>query len=165
MKSSRDSHTHDTTTVPSAPLSEVTRIKPASPPASAGEQEQHQNNMNAKLETIAAKAADDLPALIGEAEDNILDAMSKATEEAALTESPVKFRLAYTITMDLDKSTQENKLSWSVRHSLSHTSQIEDPKQTSLPFGATVEIRTGDKTTGQIPVEKFKQAVNRRIKN
>jgi hypothetical protein len=90
--------------------------------------------MNAKLETIAAKAADDLSALIGEAEDNILDAMSKATEEAALTESPVKFRLSYTITLDLDKSTQENKLAWSVRHSLSHTAPLDDPKQSKLPL-------------------------------
>jgi len=37
MKSSRDSHTHETTTVPAAALSAVTRINPASPPASAGE--------------------------------------------------------------------------------------------------------------------------------
>lgn len=88
--------------------------------------------MNERLETIAAKAAEDLPLLITEAEDNILDAMSKAAAESQLNETPVKFRLSYTITLDMEKSTQENKLAWSVRHCLSHTTQIEDPQQEKL---------------------------------
>lgn len=88
--------------------------------------------MNTKLSTIITAAAADLESLADEGEKQILDAMSKAAVEAALQETPPKFRLGLTITIDLQKNTQENKLAWSVRHSLSHTAPIEDPKQGKL---------------------------------
>lgn len=86
------------------------------------------------LETIAAKAADDLKAFCAESEAAITEAMRKCAEECLVQETPPKFRLALSITLDLDKNQQENALSWSVRHKLSATSEIEDPNQTKLPI-------------------------------
>lgn len=88
--------------------------------------------MQTKLDLIAAKAADDLESFVRESHDEIVAAMSKAAEEAALQEASAKFRLALTITLDLDANQQENVLSWSTRRKLSATSEIEDPAQITL---------------------------------
>jgi hypothetical protein len=88
--------------------------------------------MNQRLETITEKAADDLKGFVRESEAEILDAMRKCAEEAAVQETPMKFKLGLSIAIDLDKNQQENVLSWSVRHKLSATSTIEDPNQIKM---------------------------------
>lgn len=92
--------------------------------------------MNQKLETIADKAADDLKGFIRESERAIEEAMSECAEESAVQDAPMKFRMALTIVLDLDKHKQENTLTWNVRHKLSSTSEIEDPKQIKMSIGS-----------------------------
>jgi len=113
------------------------------------------------IKTIIEKAADDIISLSVEAEKDILEAIEKSAMEAATQEKPPKFTLSFTVALDLQNNTQENKLAWNVRHSLSSKSDIEDENQPKLPLGSTVEITTGDRTTGPIPVEKFSRAVKK----
>ena len=81
------------------------------------------------LETVAAKAADDLKLFIDRKRDEILAAIEGAIECSEENETACKFKLGLSITLDLDKSQQENILSWGVRHKISAVSQIEDPAQ------------------------------------
>ncbi len=88
--------------------------------------------MQTKLQLIAAKAADDLQSFVRESAEEITAAMSRAAAESALQDKPAKFNLGLTISLDFDKNHQENTLSWSTRHKLSATSEIEDPAQIAL---------------------------------
>lgn len=91
--------------------------------------------MNAKLNAIAASAADDLKAFVIEAEDKILEAWAAAEEEAQAEETTPKLRLGFSITLNLDRGNMETKLSFGVKHTLSAASEIPDPNQASLPIG------------------------------
>lgn len=116
--------------------------------------------MNALLESIANNASDDLRRLIEEGEKDILNAIYKAQEEAQLQETAPKFNLGFKIAVDLDKSTFECCLSWSLKQSLSVSHQIEDPKQGKLPIGdaltnlATIPAKHGiDSMTISTPTQ------------
>ena len=92
--------------------------------------------MNALLQQISECAADDLRDLIKSGETDILSAIHKVEAEAQLQESPLKFKLGFSITVDLEKSTFECNLGWSFKQSLSVSHQIEDVSQVKLPLGA-----------------------------
>ncbi len=89
--------------------------------------------MNTLLESIAANASDDLKRLIEEGEKDILTAIHKATEEAQLQETAPKFNLGFKIAVDLDNSTFDCCLSWTLKQSLTVSHQLEDPNQGKLP--------------------------------
>jgi hypothetical protein len=90
--------------------------------------------MNALLEQIANHASDDLKALIESGNDDILTAIHKVETEAQLQEQSPKFNLSFKISVDLDKSTFDCDLSWSLKQTLSVSHQIEDPAQVKLPL-------------------------------
>ena len=88
--------------------------------------------MNAKLHAIAEKAATDLQSLIEESEANILKAWDAAEQESQDNETPPKFKLGLTITLDLDKDTMETALTYGIKHKLSVACTIPDPNQPDL---------------------------------
>ena len=105
--------------------------------------------MNALLEQIANHASDDLKSLIESGNDDILTAIHKVESEAQLQEQSPKFNLSFKISVDLDKSTFDCDLSWSLKQTLSVSHQIEDPAQTKLPID---EMSMTVKTKGRAPV-------------
>jgi hypothetical protein len=122
----------------------------------------HNKTMNAnQLETVANIAADDLKAMITESETEILEAIDACETEAKTQDKNAAFKIGFTIT--LAGKEQSNKLTYGVRRSLETAHEIEDAKQGKLPIAPdgepTVEMRTGGKTTGPVPLSKFKAAV------
>lgn len=95
--------------------------------------------MNALLQSVCDQACADLAAQFNEAADELLASIHKAEAEAQLQEAPMKFNIGYKIAIDLDKSTVTNSLSWSVKHSLETSHQIEDPLQGKLPMADLAE--------------------------
>lgn len=83
---------------------------------------------NSKLEAIASKAAESLQALMAEGEKDIQNAIIEAGDGE-------KIRLAFSITLDLEKNKQIHSLAWSVKHRLDEEIEIPDPDQPEL-FGA-----------------------------
>ena len=88
--------------------------------------------MNPKLSAISTEAAANLTAFIEEKEDEILKAWDAAVVEAQDQEAKPKFRLGFTITLDLDRDSMETALAWSVRHKVSREQTIPDPEQLEL---------------------------------
>lgn len=89
--------------------------------------------MNEKLASIAQKAASNLVAQMKEGETDILAAWDKGVEEAQANENKLKFKLSFTIALDLDADKMTTKLGWSILQSLSVESAIPDPAQAELP--------------------------------
>lgn len=89
-------------------------------------------NMNEKLKLIANSACCDLAAMVQEKETEILEAWNQAEQEAQDQESRPKFRLGFSITLDLDADSMETALAWSVRHKVTHDQAIPDPSQPEL---------------------------------
>lgn len=98
--------------------------------------------MNALLQNVCDQALADLEAQFKEASDELLASIHKAETEAQLQEAPMKFNIGFKIQLDLDKSTITNTLSWSVKHSLETSHQIEDPNQPKLDGIDSVTIST-----------------------
>lgn len=90
--------------------------------------------MNPLLQQIATQASADILKLIEEGNYDILKAIHKAEEQAQLQESAPKFNLGFKITVDLDKSTFDCDLSWSLKQTLGISHQIDDPMQEKLPI-------------------------------
>ena len=88
--------------------------------------------MNPLLKQISDSACIDLAKLIEEGNDDILNAIHKAEEEAQLQETAPKFSLGFKITVDLDKNAFDCQLGWSFKQSLTVSHQIEDSKQPKL---------------------------------
>ena len=87
---------------------------------------------NKKLAAIAESAAADLPQFIAEAEDKLLEAWNQAEQEAQDNLTKPKFRVGFSIVLDLDADTMETKLTFGVRHVFSRSQEIPDPKQYGL---------------------------------
>lgn len=102
--------------------------------------------MNALLQQISDHACRDLADLIESGSEDILKAIHKAESEAQLQETKPKFSLGYKISVDLDKSTFDFDLSWTLKQSLSVSHQIEDPEQPKLPGVESVTIKHGGKS-------------------
>jgi len=96
--------------------------------------------MNALLTNICQQAVTDLEAQFNEAADELLASIHKAETESQLQDSPMKFNIGFKIQLDLDKSIVTNTLSWSVKHSLETSHQIEDPLQPKLPMEGTLTV-------------------------
>lgn len=90
--------------------------------------------MNALLQSVCDQALTDLEAQFKESADELLASIHKAETEAQLQESPMKFNIGFKIQLDLDKNIVTNTLSWSVKHSLETSHQIEDALQAKLPM-------------------------------
>ena len=88
---------------------------------------------NPKITAIAIKAASELAGLIRESEADILAGMHKAAQEAQLQEAKPKFKIGFTIALDLDCDVATYTLGWTTKMSRETSSEIPDPDQLSLP--------------------------------
>ena len=117
---------------------------------------------NPLLDQIANKASQDLLDLIHEGNDDILTAIHKATSEAQLQETKPKFILGFKIVVDLEKSTFDCDLAWSLKQSLSVSHTIDDPAQEKLPGvdedKSTVTISTPGVKSVKISSAQFSRA-------
>lgn len=116
--------------------------------------------MNQKLLAIAETAAKDLDAFIRESEEKILEAWSAAEAEALENDAKPKFRLGFTITLDLDKDSMETVLAFGVRHKLSRDQSTPDPSQPELSGVDTVTISSGGKEV-TVTGEQFSKAARK----
>ena len=87
---------------------------------------------NSKLAAISQAFVFDVPALIAESEDEILEAWSAAEQDASENETACKFKMGFGITLDLEKNKMETKLTFGVRHTKTFDREIPDPNQTRL---------------------------------
>jgi hypothetical protein len=123
--------------------------------------------MNPKLKAISDEAAENLKAYCKEHEEKILEAWHSVEQEANENEESPKFKLGFAITLDLDKNTMENALTWSVRYKASGSMEIPDPNQPDLlpkpnpDDDTTVEISSGGVTSGPMPIETWNKAVRK----
>lgn len=117
--------------------------------------------MNLKLAAIGAKAAEDLKAYMKEHEEKILEAQYNATQEAQDNEEKLKFKLGFSITLDLEKDTMETALTWGCRFKASSTANIPDPDQADLPLEDTITLKVPAKEAVTVTGKQFTQAVNK----
>ena len=88
--------------------------------------------MNPKIEAIINQAPDKIRALLTEGAADIEQAMISAAREAQLQEGEAKLNIGCAIKVNLDKNAVEYAVSWSVRHTLSESVTLPDPKQTEM---------------------------------
>ena len=93
--------------------------------------------MNAKIESIAAQAGENITRLIREMEPDILDLFTAVAEESALQEKDAAASLAFTIKLNLDKSKATYSLAFGVRRKLDIECAMPDPDQAKLEFPQT----------------------------
>lgn len=88
--------------------------------------------MNEFLETVANQAAGDVKAQIKDGEEGILKAIEQATVTSQDEDKPLSFTLTLKIKMDLENNKITNQLSWTERHKLEISHEIENPNQGKL---------------------------------
>ena len=100
--------------------------------------------MKEQLRAIGQSAGANLQDLIRSGEVEILKAWAAVAREAALQEVGPKLKLGYTITVDIDKQSVDYDLAWSVRHKLSVSEKLEDPKQEKLGLDEKPRVKAGE---------------------
>ena len=100
--------------------------------------------MKEQLRAIAERAGAHLIDLITDGEAEILKAWAAVAREAALQEVGPKLKLGFTITVDIDKQVVDYDLSWSVRHKLSVSEKLEDPRQEKLDLDEKPRVKAGE---------------------
>lgn len=117
--------------------------------------------MNPKLYAIAKEAAENLQDLVKNHEEKILEAWHACEAEAQDQESAPKFKLALSITLDLERDQMETALSFGIRYKASRDQQIPDPAQTDLPLDTTVTISTEGVEPVTVTGEQFSKAARK----
>lgn len=92
--------------------------------------------MNQKLAFVANRGAEMLKHLIREGHEEIEETMRAVAEEAQAQDTAPKMRLAFTITIDVDKDSAVFDLTFGVRRKLSCAAKIEDPNQVEMETDA-----------------------------
>ena len=100
--------------------------------------------MKEQLRAIAERAGAHLIDLITDGETEILKAWAAVAREAALQEVGPKLKLGFTIIVDIDKQVVDYDLSWSVRHKLSVSDKLEDPKHEKLDLEEKPRVKAGE---------------------
>jgi hypothetical protein len=100
--------------------------------------------MKEQLRAIAERAGAHLIDLITDGETEILKTWAAVAREAALQEVGPKLKLGFTIIVDIDKQVVDYDLSWSVRHKLSVSDKLEDPKQEKLDLDEKPRVKVGE---------------------
>jgi hypothetical protein len=90
--------------------------------------------MNNILEQMAERGAEDLRSAIEDKEPEILKAIQKMADERE-GDAPLKFKLSLALTADLDKSTVETAVSYSVKTTVKGVHAIEQEDGTPSLFG------------------------------
>ena len=91
-----------------------------------------------KLEAIADQASQVLNKKIIENQEKIQQAITEATELAQVSDSELKFKLTFQISINLDEGNVQHQLGWNVRFTDTTSSPIPDPDQ--------IELELKDKT-------------------
>lgn len=98
---------------------------------------------NYLLNQLAQHMQADLADAIGSQEEEILRAISKASENGTDSEEPVKFAVTLRGVLNLDANTVETAFSFATRTSVKEKHPLEDPNQSKLPLeGVSVSIST-----------------------
>ena len=85
----------------------------------------------------------DLEAAIGDQEEEILRAITRAADARSDSEEPLKFSVSLRGILNLDKDEVETAFSFSTRTAVKAKHPLEDPDQKKLPLeGVTVSLRT-----------------------
>ncbi len=85
----------------------------------------------------------DLEAAIGEQEEEILRAITRAADARSDSEEPLKFSVSLRGVLNLDKDEVETAFSFSTRTAVKARHRLEDPNQEKLLLdGVTVSLRT-----------------------
>jgi hypothetical protein len=85
----------------------------------------------------------DLAEAIGEQEEEILRAITRAADARSDSEEPLKFSVSLRGVLNLDKDEVETSFSFSTRTAVKAKHPLEDPDQKKLPLeGVAVSIRT-----------------------
>lgn len=121
---------------------------------------------NAKLLAIFNEAARNLCALVKENEEKLPEAWDSCAEEAQANETAPKFKLALSITLDLDGDKMTTDLSWGVRYKATAECAIPDPDQGKLPFKGvdTITISTPGTDPVTVTAKQFHDFANGKIK-
>ena len=90
--------------------------------------------MNNILTQMAERGAEDLRSAIEDKEAEILKAIQKMADERE-GDSPLKFKLSLALTADLDKSTVETAVSYSVKTTVKGVHAIKQDDETPSLFG------------------------------
>lgn len=91
--------------------------------------------MSPKIQAIIDQAPEKLRALLTEAADQLEEAIVAAAAEAQAQEAEAKLNVSFAIKMNLDRNAVEYAVSWSVRHTLSHSCPLPDPNQLTFEEG------------------------------
>lgn len=120
---------------------------------------------NPKLRAIATAFSLDVPQLVHDAENEILEAWAQAEDEAQLNDTNAKFALSFAVSLDLEKDKMETKLSFSVRHSRSIDRAIPDPNQPELPVGDAGDITiSGEGISATMAADQFSKVAKNIVK-
>ena len=85
----------------------------------------------------------DLEAAIGEQEEEMLRAITRAAEARTDSEEPLKFSVSLRGVLNLDKDEVETAFSFSTRTAVKAKHPLEDPDQRKLPLeGVSVSLST-----------------------
>lgn len=101
---------------------------------------------NPKIKAIAERSGQNCESLIRESADKIQSSWNAAIVEAQQEEGTPKLKLAFTITLDLDKNRASYDLSWGVKYRIGCEGEIPDPDQQTLPLGSDLTVETGGKS-------------------
>lgn len=81
-----------------------------------------------KIRAIVARSASKYILLMANQESEILEAMQEIEEGKP-------FAIAHSLTLNLEKNRQVDRVSFSVKHSIESDGEIPDPDQLELPTG------------------------------
>lgn len=92
-----------------------------------------------KLEQIGEDAGERLKALWKESLEEIERGILAATEGSQNQDKEAKFRVGFSITLNLDRNVLLYSLKFSTQHKLDSTSAMPDDNQENLPFTISEE--------------------------
>ena len=98
---------------------------------------------NHLIQQLREYMTSDLEAAIGDQEEEILRAITRAADARSDSEEPLKFSVTLRGVLNLDANTVETAFSFATRTSVKEKHALEDPNQKKLPLeGVSVSLRT-----------------------
>jgi hypothetical protein len=98
---------------------------------------------NHLIEQLREHMVADLQSAIGEQEEEMLRAITRAAEARTDSEEPLKFSVSLRGVLNLDKDEVETAFSFSTRTAVKAKHPLEDPDQKKLPLeGVSVSLST-----------------------
>jgi hypothetical protein len=96
--------------------------------------------MNHFVEQLKNIMLANLQTAIDDRQDDILKDIEKlSSDNKDDPGKPLKFSVSFGAVLDLDRNRVKTKLSWASRTVIEREDELEDPKQTKLPFAGAIE--------------------------